>query len=1498
MVVPKTTGDMRRRRSVVSAGDSIYSQDLEGDGSPQVNLDIYIRDLGVRSQGVRRSADPAIVVPQFCDKHNIRHDEEIFRVLIRDGRKGEIKEQVVHSFLHCLEKERLRLEDGGEVVLETLENLETGIRNLSMTFSEDKVTEALGWTHSLLLNTSMEHQELNSWYNEEVLDNGGFETLLRLFIHLHKIESAKAAIALVGSVLGSLVYWMKFSRAHGMLEESNELINVELCEALLATLFGRRLAATFNACPCDFSSDTRRMAFLFLYYLLKNSKKSQVVFHQTCHVMNHPNMRSYYHILASAALDVEKLEHGYARILLNLLVMVPELRVDALSRIDMVDQTGRVRQLCSQPLDQMCLVNEELLVECCTSSTISAELGKADSKSSLLEEIEQIKKQNKVLSKRKMKVEYELRKMHQAMSKMVDFVDVRDDLVNQSLNAIIRFGWDSVNWQRGYTALHFAAECSDDHDLVELLAVLATDFNCRDEDGFRPLDYARKQERKKNVHVLEKLRERTVRERRAQDALNLAGPSLDLPDDLTPTLRTGLEAVLQLGWKELTWPRGFTALHLAAQSGHLMAVQILLEKVEGVAEDINRVDERGRRAIDYATESNHTAVAEYLENFDPSTLKEKREAEEDDTMASAINITQTSVGKKRKKTASIKKIEVSPFRPGSEVPPEVTSSMRRMCEEILSGQRDFSSDNLPLHRAAKLGDVSAIYFLLQQGLAVDQVDSAKQTALDCAKQYDNKEAAAVLEEAVAEAERKKALPPEEVEPEKIDHAKLARELAQSRQQLRSFQFDMSDERQTTISNRQLKAKVKNLQGQLETGKAGYEIGPLQPDAIQQHMVRFVTFGEEAFRGKLMENTFNGGQNLDSDEAAEAVEQMRAAAAAADAEASGATQKPMRRKGVGPVCPKCRAAEDEDEETPSAPSAPKGKGKAPPVPGGKGGPSTEDEETPAVAGKGKGKGPPVPGGKGPPVPGGKGPPVPGGKGPPLPGGKGGPPAPPGKGGAKGPGKGGKLGKGGPAEDVWKPPKPMKSLWWNALKFKQIKEPDTVWKEVEKVKDEVFKLLEGELMEEFVARFGKQEGGRGAAKRGDAAAKKEAGQQEKKKEKPKIQEGLRVITDPQLIVGREAALKGMPSPDIVAKAVIELDDVILGKNLLEVVRANCIPTQAQVKQLEEIRKSDPVSPWALPEKYLWVIGRIPAYQQRIDCWYFVRSYGELLTHYEHALNSFLAVVECMRQSKTLPTFLAIILAVGNYLNGGTNRGNADGFDFETLTKLDTVKDNDGKKHLLHYLIELFLCRLDIFKNFADDFGPDLNTMLANVRRRIQRDSDGTEKLDKSVLFTLEDFDQLVKALEKEFEERHQSLQMCLQFIDDPADPLRIQLSPEYAEAKEDIGRLVMKKEKCKTQFAELQKYFNISASTTSGDFVMLWDNVFVPADLVINKPEAMKKKQIVPMFCQGKAIERDSMLVLWEMKQKRKRRSQKSRGRVRSGVGSRGSRGSRGSINSAG
>ena len=51
------------------------------------------------------------------------------------------------------------------------------------------------------------------------------------------------------------------------------------------------------------------------------------------------------------------------------------------------------------------------------------------------------------------------------------------------------------------------------------------------------------------------------------------------------------------------------------------------------------------------------------------------------------------------------------------------------------------------------------------------------------------------------------------------------------------------------------------------------------------------------------------------------------------------------------------------------------------------------------------------------------------------------------------------------------------------------------------------------------------------------------------------------------------------------------------------------------------------------------------------------------------------------------LKIVLSYGNYMNGGTPRGQADGFDLSILTKLKDVKSMDKKETLLEYLVLVY-------------------------------------------------------------------------------------------------------------------------------------------------------------------------------------------------------------------
>lgn len=129
----------------------------------------------------------------------------------------------------------------------------------------------------------------------------------------------------------------------------------------------------------------------------------------------------------------------------------------------------------------------------------------------------------------------------------------------------------------------------------------------------------------------------------------------------------------------------------------------------------------------------------------------------------------------------------------------------------------------------------------------------------------------------------------------------------------------------------------------------------------------------------------------------------------------------------------------------------------------------------------------------------------------------------------------------------------------------------------------------------------------------------------------------------------------------------------------------------------------TPSALPtlgpaEQYFYHVMKIPRLPQRLQSWIYKRKFTSDVSELKLEMDTMQSAVNEVRSSKRLHALLKTVLAVGNYLNGGSSRGQAYGYQLDALLKMSDTRSNVaasddttaadesvlGVTSLMHYLV----------------------------------------------------------------------------------------------------------------------------------------------------------------------------------------------------------------------
>ncbi|XP_070440499.1 formin-1 isoform X3 [Equus przewalskii] len=161
--------------------------------------------------------------------------------------------------------------------------------------------------------------------------------------------------------------------------------------------------------------------------------------------------------------------------------------------------------------------------------------------------------------------------------------------------------------------------------------------------------------------------------------------------------------------------------------------------------------------------------------------------------------------------------------------------------------------------------------------------------------------------------------------------------------------------------------------------------------------------------------------------------------------------------------------------------------------------------------------------------------------------------------------------------------------------------------------------------------------------------------------------------------------------IQQAIFNVDDSVVDLESLAALYEN----RAQEDELVKIRKyyetskEEELKLLDKPEQFLHELAQIPNFAERAQCIIFRSVFSEGITSLHRKVEIITRASKGLLHMKSVKDILALILAFGNYMNGGNRtRGQADGYSLEILPKLKDVKSRDNGINLVDYVVKYYL------------------------------------------------------------------------------------------------------------------------------------------------------------------------------------------------------------------
>ena len=238
------------------------------------------------------------------------------------------------------------------------------------------------------------------------------------------------------------------------------------------------------------------------------------------------------------------------------------------------------------------------------------------------------------------------------------------------------------------------------------------------------------------------------------------------------------------------------------------------------------------------------------------------------------------------------------------------------------------------------------------------------------------------------------------------------------------------------------------------------------------------------------------------------------------------------------------------------------------------------------------------------------------------------------------------------------------------------------------------------------------------------------------------------------------------------------------------------------------------------FIIYIGVIVGYKERFQSILFKSEYKDTIKNIEIFIDYFNKGFDFILNSQNLKKLFEIMLAIGNYMNGITNRGGAFGFKIDSLTKFVELKSKDNKTTLLNYIVDfiyedlgnpvLIGNLLDNLKNFEQMEINSINELMNDLNKKFK------------ILTTLKE---KVAANKKDLDE------------DDQVENF---LEENYEIIEKDINQIKKKVDQIQTKFEKVFKYLGEDKYDIE-KFIILFKNFYYKLKEANDEYQSQKNKK---------------------------------------------------------